>query len=518
MVKALAKLGVRDWCLSPGIRNTVLIDCVMTSSEIEKHLFFDDRAASFFALGRARLKKRPVAVCVTSGTAVGELLPAAMEAYYTETPLIFVTADRPKRYRFTGAPQTANQENIFGVYAPHFEDIEFGIPIEIFNWSMQKPAHLNICLEESYHHDYSHYPEVDLFLSKEVPYQPLQAKDPGILIDLFDKAKNPLAIVGTLLEEEVSIVQETLIKWGLPVILESNSCLRNDPSLDHLSIKPYNNILKMCEDAGYPIDAIIRIGGIPTVRLWRDLEGLEDSIQVVSISRLPFTGLPNGKLIHGDLNLFFRNFDKQIPKPRHGNFEKLLSNARNKEQFILRSFEKYPNSEPALVYKLSLLISKEASVYLGNSMPIREWDLFASNNAPYKRVRSSKGLNGIDGQISTFLGLALDEPGEHWGVVGDLTALYDLSAPWIANKTSTCKLVIINNGGGQIFARKKLNQYIINPHPFSFKAWADLYYLPYERWEDIPEESVPAFGLSIIEMVPELSQTNAFWEGLESYD
>ncbi|HEV7571931.1 MAG TPA: thiamine pyrophosphate-binding protein, partial [Thermoanaerobaculia bacterium] len=116
VIEQACALGATDFCVCAGSRNAPLL-AVLAGSDLRIYSFVDERAAAFFALGRAKLTGRPAAVVTTSGTAVAELLPAAIEAHYSGTPLILITADRPARYRGTGAPQSIEQEEIFGVYA-----------------------------------------------------------------------------------------------------------------------------------------------------------------------------------------------------------------------------------------------------------------------------------------------------------------------------------------------------------------------------------------------------------------
>ena len=108
--------GAADFCACSGSRNAPLLAVLSSTSGIRVWSFVDERSAAFFALGRAKLTGVPAAVVTTSGTAVAELLPAVIEAYYSGTPLIVITADRPARYRGSGAPQCIEQEGIFGPY------------------------------------------------------------------------------------------------------------------------------------------------------------------------------------------------------------------------------------------------------------------------------------------------------------------------------------------------------------------------------------------------------------------
>src|SRR5205823_2005484 len=109
--------GAADFCVYAGSRNAPLLAVLSVTPDIRLWPFVDERSAAFFALGRAKLSGSPAVVVTTSGTAVAELLPAVVEAFYSGTPLIAITAARPARYRATGAPQCIEQEGIFGPYA-----------------------------------------------------------------------------------------------------------------------------------------------------------------------------------------------------------------------------------------------------------------------------------------------------------------------------------------------------------------------------------------------------------------
>lgn len=124
--------GVAEYCVCAGSRNAPLI-----ADLTDAYSFVDERSAAFFALGRIKLHGKPVAVFTTSGTAAAELLPATIEAYYSGLPLVLVTADRPARFRGTGAPQCIEQVNLFGPYAA----------TSLETWNRRGPLHLNIEVE-----------------------------------------------------------------------------------------------------------------------------------------------------------------------------------------------------------------------------------------------------------------------------------------------------------------------------------------------------------------------------------
>ena len=137
VIAELRAAGVREFCVCAGSRNAPLL-AVLGTSDAKLFSFVDERSAAFFAIGRIKLHGDPVAVVTTSGTAVAEMLPAAIEAYYSGLPLVLVSADRPARFRGTGAPQSIEQPGIFGVYAE----------TELTSWSRTRPLHVNVELEE----------------------------------------------------------------------------------------------------------------------------------------------------------------------------------------------------------------------------------------------------------------------------------------------------------------------------------------------------------------------------------
>ena len=138
LIDELRAIGVAELCVCAGSRNSPLLVVLGSRDDVRLFSFVDERSAAFFAIGRIKSHGSPVAVVTTSGTAVAELLPATVEAYYSGMPLILVSADRPARFRGTAAPQSIEQEGIFGVYAE----------TSLESWSRARPLHINIEFDE----------------------------------------------------------------------------------------------------------------------------------------------------------------------------------------------------------------------------------------------------------------------------------------------------------------------------------------------------------------------------------
>lgn len=481
------RCGIQEVCICPSARNAPFVQALIKIPQIKTYYWFEERSAAFFALGRARETNLPVAIITTSGTAAGELLPAAMEAYYSGVPLILITADRPPSYRGTGAPQAAEQVGLFGVYALVDYDLQINQAFSMSNWNQLGPAHINVCIDEPLTYPFD---EVDLEFGRDYyPYAP----ETGNLDTFFDDIQHPFVVVGTLAKEFRQQTIDFLVQLNAPVYLEAISGLRGHPQLRHIEICCPDKTWQRASEAEYAIDAVIRIGGVPTFRSWRDLENMEGHLKIVSINQVLFSGLSWGTVIRTQLKT----------PPRFECPAKWLEADCLWWESSIQHYENNPQSEPSLIHQLSNVIPENALVYLGNSLPIREWDLAATRDRNDWEIRASRGVNGIDGQISTFLGMCTnDRP--NWGIFGDLTTLYDLAGPWILKALvgMNITIVVINNGGGQIFSNMFKQKEILNSHQVGFKPLADLWGMHYERWTAIPEKIEFCDEPRLIEIVP----------------
>lgn len=513
VLQALIDTGVRDFCIAPGGRNVPLIAQIKLEPQLRSLFFYDERSAAFFALGLAQSSNRPVAVITTSGTAIAHLLPAAMEAYYTAIPLVLLTADRPRRFRGSNAPQTAEQVGIFGQYAPIALDIADGETCDLSSWNRRSPLHVNLCLEEPNQRPLPEQSSLKIgttapMISDHNIHEVAQA------FDQFLKGVNhPFVVVGKLPLEAREAVITFLLQLNAPVYLEAISGIREDPRLEQIAIRRSDRLWDAAEAARYPLDGIIRIGGIPTFRMWRDIEEREGMIQVFSINELPFSGLSWGAITPVPLYDFFRQYslDRSYDSLQGAAW---IAADKSYQKNLSALIASEPTSETGLIHALSQKIPQRARIFLGNSLPIREWDMASTWENRHFDLFASRGLNGIDGQTSTFYGLCTPNS-SNWGIIGDLTALHDMSAPWILSHLPdlSANLVIINNGGGKIFERIFKQKEIQNCHRAHFAPLAEMWGLDYERWNRIPQELGPD-RQRMIEIVPDEDASQRFWKGV----
>lgn len=506
-LQGVARLGVREFCVCPGSRNAPWVRAIATDpGDRRAYYFFEERSAAFFALGRIRATGRPVAVLTTSGTAAAELLPATVEAHYSGLPLVLMTADRPRRFRGTGAPQTAQQVGLFGPYAGATLDVTAD---EHVDWPsrLEGPLHLNVCFEEP-------------------TLAAADIQSAGGELPPFASARNPVVIVGGLRSDERAPVREFLLSYGAPAYMEAQSGLRECRELDQLRLRMGDKLAQRAADTGYKIDGVLRIGTVPTHRFWRDLDDRLTHVPVCSVSWLPFPGLAR----QTEVLAFADASDTR--DARSASFSELLARvprvpgAGSRAEGLLRAdaaaalaldeaLMEEPRSEPGMVRLLSETLPEGAQLFVGNSLPVREWDLAAAWADRGLEVRATRGVNGIDGQISTFLGQC-DPARDNWALIGDLTAMYDMAGPWILPQLDVARvdIVVMNNGGGRIFERMYAEREFQNPHSISFEGLAAMWGMHYLRAEAVQSawRSPPADARSrLIELTPDQAATQRFW-------
>ncbi len=504
-------LGVREFCVCAGARNSAIIDALVQRGSIIRN-FFDERSAAFFALGRVRQTRAPVAVVTTSGTAVAELFPAIIEAHYQNLPLLAITADRPSRYTGSGAPQAIEQQGIFGDYVSRTLEIECnadgGFQLSDAGWLSDGPAHFNVRLEEG----------METGVGASLAPKPMCAGSPQYLStfdqhcwrEFWDEDGDLVVLAAGLHPADVPAARDFLLRLNAPVVAEATANLHDEDSLKHLMLRGGE---KMLQASGFR--RVLRLGAVPSWRWWRDLESRSE-IRVLSISQAQFPGLARSENVGA---VPWEMLQKSEVRGQKSELAVVAAAviAAKLDALIAAN----PKSEPSWMRHLSRIIGTDASVFLGNSLPIREWNLAAGEPQCGVEFYANRGANGIDGLVSTWLGVSA-EAKEAWLIVGDLSAMYDMNAPWILSQLPAAKrrIVVINNGGGKIFSRVPwLNQMssdakrvMENPHTFSFEPWARMWGMDYRLFTDSRDVRDNDAACCVWEIRPDAAQTAAFWQ------
>lgn len=508
VLQQLKNFGVEEVALCPGGRNATFVELLDHCQSFSISGFYDERSAGFWALGRIQARAKPVAVVTTSGTAVAELLPSVIEAHYQGLPLICVTADRPRVFRGTGAPQTIEQADLLKPYAKNSYDYceTQGRPGPL---SLEGPSHINICFDEPVLDVPLPLEGYDIQSPEKAPespkaFAPRSLSPNPLTVKCGDK---PLVLLGPLRTSEKQLVGEWLSQIHCPVVAEGLSQFQGDPILQGRQLHSGDQFLLRAFMDGV-FDSLVRVGGVPCTRLWRDLEYMD--VPVINFSDLPFSGMgrlpePPHKL--GDLGPIQHKWTQS-------EIDNLMANDFKVREIIHGLLKEFPWSEPACVSWLSRQWPDEkGQLFLGNSLPIRAWDQFAVVKGGQLEVLGQRGANGIDGMVSHFLG-AIDPARPNMAILGDLTALYDLTGLWAKKyipKEARSKLVVINNFGGQIFSQLSNNSLFLNSHKIRLGHWAQLFDISIQSLTQ-PQDLNWQAGLELVEILPDAEQSKGFWQ------
>lgn len=529
IIKNLMQWGVKEFYVCAGARNVPLIDLLLNSKNIKIYSHFDERSLAFYAIGRIKSLKAPVAVIVTSGTAVAELFPAVIEAYYSDLPLVVVTADRPRKQRGTGSPQTIEQKNIFGMYVSACIDIEAHEEFSIACYKRNKPIHINPCFDvplqtkQNKEYNLENLKPIE-FIKETYNY----SKEFDIFKRFFSISKKLLVIVSKNNIENKSILIDFLRFLNRPVYLESISNLRECHELQDIKILYANNLWERAKLLNIEFDSVLKIGNTPTHKIWREIDESSLNLNVLSISESHFSGSCNAEHLQVNYETFFPQLKEFLLSSNNFNkseMKNLIDQSTTKFYNAIKLVNEFSNSEYAFIHKLSLKIPESSFIYLGNSLPIRTWDMIATFESKNFHIEASRGANGIDGQISTFLGCAFENK-INIGIFGDLTTLYDLQSLWVKqyHEKLSFIIIIINNSGGQIFNSVlggKTVDFCKNEHSLQFKSWAEMWGIKYQLIENINQLIDNSFFLDeyskqIIEIKPCNVETENFVKKIAS--
>ncbi len=490
LLQKLIALGVKDYVICPGGRNAPFVKALGSykGDAIKVHWGFEERSASFFALGLSLKNNDPVAIFTTSGTAFVETSSALLEAHYSGQPLIVISSDRPKRLWGTGAPQTMVQKDFLKSHLGPSVDESFDYS------SVSYPLHINCVFDEplidEVSGDWTSALKVENFESKNAlnlntykfEFANYEFEKIKNLIK-YDKKKKVkvLCLLSGLNKSFKNSISNNISNIPVDFYFESTGEIQSHSS-------QLNSVFLKDTDVLETYDLIVRVGAIPIHRIWRDIETREFK-KVIHFSRLPLPGLAHGEVFSlANFHLFLKDLMSL-------NLEKNFNNAMRNCGSISQEQKFYA----LLKEKCSTLSKKIDSAnqesnpvfYLGNSTPVRFWDL--DKTIKFDEVYASRGLNGIDGQLSTAIGLSLKSENQKTiAILGDLTTLYDLAAPWYWAKLYAklnLTLIIVNNSGGQIFTEIFGDKNFLNSHNLKFVNWAKMWNLSYSKIHSIEELS-----------------------------
>ena len=468
LVDEFYQLGVRHAVFSPGSRSTTMAMLFKEHEGFETYMNIDERSASFMALGIAKAHKESTVLVCTSGSAVAHYLPAILEAQYSGIPLIVLSADRPHTLLHVGAPQTVDQHKIFGTTVNYFEELAvpqeshyYTYPRQVARKAYMKamdtkkgPVHINVPLFEPLVPELSrnHF-EAGRSSFKVVKsnYSDIFACGEGN--NLLERYERILILAGPQIDVDEA---ETIRSFGealqAPILADPLSNVRGCNTSDGV-ISTYDALL-----AGQALwyelkpDCVIQFGQIVVskrvqqmIASWTDVEYIEVNPTMDSMN-------PTGKTtmhVQASIDVFTHLYEKNNNSDKYLKLWQQLEQEGKKQ--LSTAIDEPHCFEGRTIRELQKQISEDGQVFVANSMTIRDFDYFWFSGESKAVLYGNRGVNGIDGTISTALGLAVNGRPTYL-VTGDLSLFHDLNGLAVA-KTHNLNLTIIlhNNDGGGIF-------------------------------------------------------------------
>jgi 2-succinyl-5-enolpyruvyl-6-hydroxy-3-cyclohexene-1-carboxylate synthase len=479
LVAELVAAGVRDAVVCPGSRSTPLALAVASCEALTTRVILDERSAGFFALGLARVSRRPVVIVVTSGTAVANLLPAVVEANLARVPLVVLTADRPAELQDRGAPQTIDQTRIFGAHAKWTSELPLfdGEPATIAHvrsvagravataWAGPAgPVHLNVPFREPLLPDGPlAQAEADLparaFADALAGRPRLDDHQIEELARRVSRAWRGLIIAGPdddprLLDALPRLARATTF----PILADPLSGLRAGRHDRSLVIASGDQICRSGPwlDDHLP-ELVIRTGAMPTAKpILEMLARAKPKLIVLDGDagwREP--ALLPATFVHADPADTADRLGKQLGRGWYdtawnGDWRRAEEAAAVAMTGWLAELDE--PFEGAPFPALAAALPDGAVLWSGSSMPVRDMDAWFPSTDRAITVRANRGANGIDGVISSALGAAATGAPTAL-VIGDVSFLHDVSAIGTARQLGlSLAIVLIDNDGGGIFS------------------------------------------------------------------
>ncbi len=528
-LEALVRHGVTDICIAPGSRSTPLTLEAGERSDLTVHTHFDERGLGFLALGLAKASHKPVAVIVTSGTAVANLLPAVAEAGLTREKLVLLTADRPLELIDCGANQAIDQHNIFGSHAVAAVDLPSPSASVPASWllttidnAMAKQAcdggavHLNCRYPEPLYGDVAgveqYLEPVSDWIEGTKPYLafPQHATLAGVDINSWEslQKKKGILIAGRLSAGEFAHVEALSKALGWPLLADPQSSGGSNWQC-------YDSWLQHAESSALLAEAemVLQFGArLVSKRLSQFIAGFSGTYWIVDPhpGRLDCAHRPAARIRLGAGDAA-RVFAESVQLAENAGWADSLTLIAAKSHDLALDYTQDRLTEIGVASRLPGWLDDQTDLFLGNSLAIRLVDMFGRLEG--QTVFANRGASGIDGLFATAAGVQRARNRKMCCLIGDTSALYDLnSLALLRQQQHPIVVVLFNNDGGGIFdmlpvpgAQK--NQFYRMPHQLDFSHAAAMFGLGYCRPDSLHEmehllsEAMAKIGTTLIEVV-----------------
>ncbi|ELJ9282195.1 TPA: 2-succinyl-5-enolpyruvyl-6-hydroxy-3-cyclohexene-1-carboxylic-acid synthase [Staphylococcus pseudintermedius] len=498
-VSELYAYGLREVVISPGSRSTPLALAFESHPYIQTWIHPDERSAAFFALGLIKGSQRPVAILCTSGTAAANYVPAIAESHISRLPLIVLTSDRPHELRGVGAPQAINQVNMFQNYVR----FQFDLPIadgtpntlavnkyqlqkasQFFDGPHQGPVHFNLPFREPLTPDLSRQDLLTSLHYERPHYQ--KTMDFSAILPVLKQSKG-LIVVGDMQHQDISQILTFATIYDLPILADPLNGIR---ATQHPNVVTTYDLL-LRSGLNLSADFVIRVGKPVVSKKLNQWLKTTDATQILVQNNADIDAFPKNPdyFFEMSANDFFRALG-DIPAAYRKMWLRQWQSMEEQARHTIKAHQKTVNDEAAYVSRVLDKLGADDVLFVSNSMPIRDIDnLYIDHQA---RIYANRGANGIDGVVSTALGMAVHQ--KVTLLIGDIAFYHDMNGLLMSKLNDIhMNIVLLNNDGGGIFsylpqkegAPEHFERLFGTPTGLNFEHAALLYDFNYKRFQDL---------------------------------
>ena len=511
IIEICSSKGIHNIIISPGSRNAPLTIGFAQNPNFKCYSIADERCAAFFALGIAQQIKKPTAIVCTSGSALLNYYPAVAEAFYSQIPLIVISADRPQNKIDIGDGQTIRQQNVFQNHsvfnanlteeASDENDLKINKAIETA--ILQKgPVHINAPFEEPLYETVDTLSVEPKIIDSEEFLRPKSIENIAEFVSTWNSAKRKLVLVGV--NEGNSIDHKTVEKLAndpsIVVLTETTSNLHHPNFINSIDtlITPFDDT----DFKEFEPEILITFGGMVVSKRIKGFLRKYKPLHHWHIDTLRAYNTFNALTKHFVMqpNVFFNDLLSQTVFVESDYFKQINEVYQLRKTKRQNYLDKIPFSDFKVFEKVIASMPKNSQLQISNSSAIRYAQLIDIDSSI--EVFCNRGTSGIDGSTSTAIGASVGSHKQTVFITGDISFLYDSNALWNSYIPKNFKIILINNGGGGIFRilpghqeKPVFNTYFETSHHLTAEYLAKMYKMNYLTATDTDslEKSLTSF-------------------------
>ena len=539
LIAGLKQGGVRQVVISPGSRSTPLALLVKHEKDLQYFVAVDERSAGFLALGLAKSSQQPVALLCTSGTAAANFYPAICEAEASNVPLVVLTSDRPPELRNVGAPQTMSQNQLYADHVKFF--VELALPestplmLRYSFWQgfqlatramhdVKGVVHANIPLREPLLPDLTQNTPIDLSLA--------QTSTQSLIAQGWFQKKGMIVLGSerSLAEAQLALTLANHLDW--PIVGDPLSQLASCDGETQNYVKQADVIFEETRDLP-EVEVILRFGKVPVTKnvMFYLRDSLAVQILVDETQQWPDYLYRSQYLVAESLTKVAKQILQSTPKSDQPYLQAWQNLQKLASQSIDETSEQFVFHESQLAMILMKTLARGEQLFVANSNAIRLVDRLSGVSENSFQIFGNRGVNGIDGILSTVAGLAMQTKARTYLLVGDLTLFHDMNGLQLLKAYQLpVTIILLNNNAGGIFSflsqrsltADDFDPLFATPLDLDFAQVAKTYELAYQKVESEADfEQAIAIsrkltGANLIELTSQAQVPVDFWQAVLS--